>query len=535
MSSFQGSSYTLVTNLKPTIELLLWFLHACKNAICVKKTGQFLSAPPHIERDFRICVQYLCKSSRTVLLTLGNDSARESAMADSSMSGSLEQFLQDLSRGLDRTMVSVNKELMMRDRIKRSWSMRQCAKFLNVSHQHLTKLAKDHDDFPSGNYVGRERVFTLTELMHMRALLAGTGKRPYEYLAWRKPEDPLPVISFASQKGGTAKSLSAAHFAQYLSLHYGMRVGIMDADPQSTITLYFVGGEEMPTLPTDETPTMVDFAGLFQTTEDAPYTDYDADTLDTFFKKTSWPGVRLLPAHGETSEGEIQIARLLRMETPGKRFYRFLKDAIDRWKDGHVPSTAPSELLTDGKVDNKKLEAALSETLDCIIIDYQPALTLFQLNNVIASTSLIIPQTMKGFDIATLSTFVTGLLTMLRHIFANDRLDIGSGANMLLPTIVQRTNEQDLNQVSNLLENCPGEVLPVFYLRSDSIANASDVYQSVYEYEPDTPGKKKGINRFIENADAVNDAIVSRLWPGLERGYADQWIKEFYDYGEDAE
>ena len=455
--------------------------------------------------------------------------------AECDMSGNLEQFLQELSRGLDKTMVSVNKELTMRDRIKRSWSMRQCARFLNVSHQHLTKLAKDHEDFPAGQYVGRERVFTLKELMHIRALLAGTGKRPYEYLAWRKPGDPLPVISFASQKGGTAKSLSAAHFAQYLSLHYGMRVGIMDADPQSTITLYFVGGEEMPTMPDENTPTMVDFAGLFQTTEDLPFTDYDAPTLDTFFKKTSWPGVRLLPAHGETSEGEIQIARILRADIPGKRFYRFLKDAIDRWRDGHVPVTKPNELLSDGKVDKSKLDAALVETLDCIIIDYQPALTLFQLNNVIASSSLIIPQTMKGFDIATLSTFVTGLLTMLRHIFANERLDIGAGANMLLPTIVQRTNEQDLKQVSNLLENCPDEVLPVFYLRSDAISNASDVYQSVYEYEPDTPGKKKGINRFIDNADAVNDAIVSRLWPGLERGYADAWMEDFYDFGEDAE
>ena len=297
----------------------------------------------------------------------------------------------------------------------------------------------------------------------------------------------------------------------------------------------FVGGEDMPTLPDENTPTLVDFAGLFQTSEDKAYTEYGAKELDTFFKKTSWPGVRLLPAHGETSEGEIQIARLLRTDTPGKKFYRYLKDAVDRWSDGHVPVTKPNELVEDGRVNKMKLDEALNETLDCIIIDYQPALTLFQLNNVIASSSLIIPQTMKGFDIATLSTFVTGLLTMLRHIFANERMDIGAGANMLLPTIVQRTNAQDLNQVSNLLENCPGEVLPVFYLRSDAIANASDVYQSVYEYEPDTPGKRKGITRFIENADAVNDAIVSRLWPGLERGYADAWMQNFYDFEEEAE
>jgi chromosome partitioning protein len=444
------------------------------------------------------------------------------------MSGNLEQFLADLSRGLERTMVAVNKELTLRHRIQRTWSMRQCARFLNVSIQYLTKFANANDDFPAGEYVGRERVFTLDALMHMRALLAGSAKRPYDYLAWRKPDSPLPVISFASQKGGTAKSLTAAHFAQYLSLHYGMRVGVMDADPQSTITLYFVGGPGLPAMPDENTASMVDFAGLFAT-EDAPYSDHDAETLDSFFLKTSWPGLRLLPAHGETSEGEIQIARLVREAPAGKSFYRYLRDALERWRDGHVPQTRPAELVQNGKVDSEKLNHALSETLDCIIIDYQPALTLFQLNNVIASTSLVIPQTMKGFDIATLSTFVTGLLGMLRHILAHERIDIGSGANMLLPTIVQRNNEQDLNQIGNLLEHCPTEVLPVFYLRSDSIANASDVYQSVYEYEPDTPGKRKGINRFIANADAVNDAIVSRIWPGLERGYANAWMDEFYE------
>lgn len=445
------------------------------------------------------------------------------------MSGNLEQFLNDLARGLDKTMVAVNKELTLRHRVKRSWSMRQCSRFLNVSYQYLTKFAASSNDFPAGKHVGRERVFTLDDLMHMRALLASNAKRPYDYLAWRKPNSPLPVISFASQKGGTAKSLSAAHFAQYLSLHYGMRVGVMDADPQSTITLYFVGGEGLPNMPNEETATMVDFAGLFQTDEEKPYTDHNAQTLDSFFLKTSWPGLRLVPAHGDTSEGEIQIARLVREAPAGKSFYRYLRDSIERWRDGHVPKTAPNELVTDGKVDRQKFDVALNETLDCIIIDYQPALTLFQLNNVVASSSLIIPQTMKGFDIATLSTFVTGLRGMLKHILDHERIEIGAGANMLLPTIVQRTNEQDLKQVGNLLEHCPTEVLPVFYLRSDSIANASDVYQSVYEYEPDTAGKKKGINRFIANADAVNDAIVSRLWPGRSRGYAEEWMNEFYE------
>ncbi len=451
------------------------------------------------------------------------------------MSGTLEQFLNDLARGLDKTMVSVNKDLTLRSRIKRKWSMTQCARFLGVSIPYMTKFSRGTEGFPEGEYVGRERVFTLEDLMRMRALLAGAARRPTDYLVWRKADEPLPVISFASQKGGTAKSLTAAHFAQYLNLHYGMRVGVMDADPQSTITLYFVGGEGLTQLPDEQTATMVDFAGLYMSSEDQPYTDHDSAVLDSFFLKTSWPGVRIVPASGDTSEGELQITRLIRDNPPGKAFYRYLRDSIDKWKEAHPPVTQPNELTTDGIVNEELLQSALVETLDCIVIDYQPALTLFQLNNVIASSSLVIPQTMKGFDIATLATFVTGLRGMISHVLDHERIEIGTGANMLLPTIVQRTNDQDLKQIANLLEHAPGEILPVFYLRSDSIANASDVYQSAYEYEPDTRGKRKGIERFISNADAVNDAIVERIWYGRSKGYANVWLDELYaEEGEDG-
>ena len=449
-------------------------------------------------------------------------------MASEMGKGRLEQYLTDLSRGLERARLTANQDLLLKQRPRRSYSMRQCARFLDVSYQYLTKFAAQTPGFPDGAHQGRERVFTAPELMRIRILMAASAKRPKDYLAWRGPLDPLPVISFASQKGGTAKSLTAAHFAQYLSLNYGMRVGLMDADPQHTLTLYFAG-EESGGLPDAETPTLVDFAGLYPDGESA-YTENNGRTLDSFFRPTGWPGMRIVPAHSETSEGEIQIARLLRANPPGKRFYRYLRDAIDVWTEANPPRTAPGDLRAD---DLEHVQDALTETFDVIIIDYQPALTLFQLNNVIASTSLVIPQTMKGFDIATLATFANGLLGMLQHILAHDRIEIGGGAHMLLPTIVQRSNEQDLIQLQALMENCPGEILPVFYTRSDAIANAADVYQSAYEYEPDTRGKKKGIDRFVENADAVNDAIVSRLWPGLGRGHADAWMAQMY--AEDAE
>ena len=441
----------------------------------------------------------------------------------SSPAASLLTFLDEVLTGLESTQIPTRVETMQ-SRVRKRFSLTQCAKFLNVGLQYLSTVAQQAR-FPKGEQAGRERVFTVEDLMQMRVLLAHNAKRPYDYLQWRRPEDPLRVISFASQKGGTGKSLTSAHFAQYLSLHYGMRVGVIDADPQATITLYFAGSGRAD-LPDHTVPTLVDFCGLYQG-NDSAYVDHNPSTLNAMWRPTAWPGVRMIPAHASVSEGEIQIARILQHRS-GRRFYRFLYDALERWKADYKPTTTPHDLVTpDGFVDRKRLETALTETLDAIIIDYQPALTLFQLNNLVASTDLIIPQTMKGFDLATLNTFLTNLYDLVSEIIAHDEIDISFGLNAVLPTNVQRANAQDIDQLARLMQQCGSNILPVHVFRSDAIANAATLYQSCYEYVV-PPNQRQSVRRFTDNTNAANDAIAQRIWPGLERGYANAWIEEQY-------
>lgn len=446
----------------------------------------------------------------------------------SSPAASLLTFLDEVLTGLESTQIPTRVETMQ-SRVRKRFSLTQCAKFLNVGIQYLSTVAQQ-SRFPKGEQAGRERVFTVEDLMQMRVLLAHNAKRPYDYLQWRRPEDPLRVISFASQKGGTGKSLTSAHFAQYLSLHYGMRVGVIDADPQATITLYFAGSGRAD-LPDHTVPTLVDFCGLYQDDESA-YVDHQPSTLNAMWRPTAWPGVRMIPAHASVSEGEIQIARILQHRS-GRRFYRFLYDALERWKADYKPATTPQDLVTgDGFVNREKLDAALNETLDVIIIDYQPALTLFQLNNLVASTDLIIPQTMKGFDLATLNTFLTNLYDLVSEIIAHDEIDISFGLNAVLPTNVQRANAQDIDQLARLMQQCGSNILPVHVFRSDAIANAATLYQSCYEYVV-PPNQRQSVRRFTDNTNAANDAIAQRIWPGLDRGYADTWIEEQYAQDEE--
>ena len=447
----------------------------------------------------------------------------------SSPAASLLTFLDEVLNGLEFTQIPTRVETMQ-SRVRKRFSLTQCARFLNVGLQYLSAVVRN-PRFPTGEQTGRERVFTVEDLMQMRVLLAHNAKRPYDYLHWRRPDDPLRVISFASQKGGTGKSLTSAHFAQYLSLHYGMRVGVIDADPQATLTLYFAGSGRAD-LPDHSVPTLVDFCGLYPT-EDAPYLDHEAPTLDAMWRPTAWPGVRIIPAHASVSEGEIQIARILQHRS-GRRFYRFLYDALDRWKASYQPATPPLDLVTsDGTVDKARLETALAETLDVIIIDYQPALTLFQLNNLVASTDLIIPQTMKGFDLATLNTFLTNLYDLVSEIITHDEIDISFGLNTVLPTNVQRANAQDIDQLARLMQQCGSNILPVHVYRSDAITNAATLYQSCYEYVV-PPNQRQSVRRFTDNTNAANDAIAQRIWPGLSRGYAEAWIQEQYTQDEEV-
>lgn len=420
-------------------------------------------------------------------------------------------------------------------RLKKTFHKRQVAEMIGVGVSTLSRHEKESASWPVGSVVGRERVYALDEIMIMRAILAASPKSRVEPLAWRRPGEPLPVVSFASQKGGTGKSLSAAHFAQYLSLNYGMRVGLIDADPQHTLSLYFASPEQRDGMPYGDYETLVDFAGLFMDPDTGgPISNHSPETLNGCWVETPWPGIRLIPANVETSEGEIQLARLMQARVQDPPIYLHTKRAIDRWSAAFPPTTNPATLADlDGKVDANQFKAALSETLDVIVIDYQPALTIFQLNNLVASTHLVIPQTMKGFDIATLEAFLVKLLDYTEAVLStNTSLAIGTGEHVILPTIVQRANDADLEQIAAIMEACPGAISPVFYLRSDAIANAADLFQSAYEFEP-SAGQRRGMKRFIDNANAVNDALVAKIWPGRERGYAQNWVEA--NYGEDDE
>ena len=437
--------------------------------------------------------------------------------------GQFEQFIRNMSRVMGAVNTKLQRDLTLRTRVARRFSMVETAQLLGVDTTHLTRISAEEADFPEGERSGRERTFSPSEVMLIRAIIASKPGAKRDYLHWRKPGEPVKVVTFGAQKGGTGKSLSAAHFAQYVNLHYGLRVGVIDADPQATISLYFAD-QHLPLFEPD-TPTLADFMGV----DDPAAQSVEARTgeeLNDIWQATPWPGIKLIPGGANIQNGDISLFFMSQQsQVP---VYRVLKNAIATWDAANPPATTLDYIRGDnGQFDMAAYAKALGETVDVIVIDQQPSLTLMQLNGLVAADNVVIPQTMKGFDLATLATYVSNIGEYLEFImgFESD-IEIGQGAHMVLPTIVQEQNDRDTDQILDLYRKAPREVMQVWYSRSDAIANAAEEYKSIYEYLPPKT-RRASAKAFMTNANAVNDALVQRIWPDLpDRGYAKAFIEE---------
>lgn len=437
--------------------------------------------------------------------------------------GQFEQFIRNMSRVMGAVNTKLQRDLTLRTRVARRFSMVEVASLLAVDTTYLTRISSEEPMFPDGEKHGRERTFSPSEIMLIRAIIGSNPAAKRPYLHWRSKGQPVKVVTFGAQKGGTGKSLSAAHFAQYVNLHYGLRVGVIDADPQATVSLYFAD-EKLPLFDA-ETPTLADFMGVDDPAAVALTEPSGAD-LDKIWQSTPWPGIRLIPGGANIQNGDISLFFMSQQsQVP---VYRVLKTAIAAWDSTNGPRTAIDDLRGDnGAFDLGAYERALNETVDVIVIDQQPSLTLMQLNGLVAADNVVIPQTMKGFDLATLATYVSNIGEYLEFIMGFEAdIEIGAGEHMVLPTIVQEQNTQDTDQILDLYRKAPREVMQVWYSRSDAIANAAEEYKSIYEYMPPKT-RRASAKAFMANANAVNDALVQRIWPELPpRDFAKAFIEE---------
>ena len=134
------------------------------------------------------------------------------------------------------------------------------------------------------------RTYSVEDIVRLRRLLDQGSKGARRYVPHRRDTEALQVISVMNFKGGSGKTTTAAHLAQYLAFR-GYRVLAIDLDPQASLSTLF---GHQPELDVGENETIY---GAIR---------YDADRreMPEIVRGTYIPNLHIVPGQLELMEFE---------------------------------------------------------------------------------------------------------------------------------------------------------------------------------------------------------------------------------------
>ncbi len=114
----------------------------------------------------------------------------------------------------------------------RQFSPSEAAAYIGIGEGYLRQVASDgHGPEPMPN--GR-RMYSPDDMDRIRRSLDEKNGAP-KYVPTRRANEKLQVLAVMNFKGGSAKTTTSAHLAQFLALR-GYRVLAIDLDPQASLS-----------------------------------------------------------------------------------------------------------------------------------------------------------------------------------------------------------------------------------------------------------------------------------------------------------
>ena len=350
----------------------------------------------------------------------------------------------------------------------RAFNGREVADILGISQSHLRNLVRDQN-FPQGvvSSNGR-RSFAIEDIHAARlALYRLTGNPRYNPRRQPRVGEKLQVVTFVNFKGGSGKTTSATHFAQYLALN-GYRVLLIDLDPQASATALF---GLAPALEVEEQATFAGWVRGERTTARA-----DAIACSTY-----WPNIDLIPATIGLQHVEYElVGRLAR-----QRDYPFY-----------------AELLG--------LVGVLEDRYDVVVCDCRPDVGMLTINALIAATALVIPIPPSMMDFASSGEF----FRFMSEVVEDLKLALGDKVMTydfvrVLTTKFRPADRSQSDIVRWMSAIFKDTALQYQMLETAVIDAAGIVKETLYEYEPTS--NRRSYERGLEAMNRVNAALEDEL------------------------
>ncbi|ESW63805.1 plasmid partitioning protein RepA [Mesorhizobium sp. C280B] len=350
----------------------------------------------------------------------------------------------------------------------RSFSLAEVATYLGVSQSHLKKLhLEGKGPVPETSSSGR-RSYTAGQMIELRQYLDQHGRSDARmYVPHRRSGEKLQILAVVNFKGGSGKTTTAAHLAQYLALT-GHRVLAVDLDPQASLSSLHGFQPEL-----DQTKSLYD----------AIRYDDEKVSLSEIIRPTNFPGLDIVPANLELQEFEYDtpLAMTDRTSNVGKAFFTRISTAL-------------------GEVD---------ALYDVVVIDCPPQLGYLTITALTAATSVLITIHPQMLDVMSMGQFLLMLGNILEPIRA-----AGAEVNLewyrYLITRYEPTDQPQAQMVA-FLHTLFGEfILKNQMLKSTAISDAGITKQSLYEVEKNAMTRST-YERAMDALDVVNGEIATLI------------------------
>ncbi|MBD8688585.1 MULTISPECIES: plasmid partitioning protein RepA [unclassified Rhizobium] len=353
----------------------------------------------------------------------------------------------------------------------RNFSPSETAKLIGIGEAYLRQIAAEQPELSASQSGGR-RSYSVEDIHEIRKFLDQGARGTRRYLPHRREGEDLQVIAVMNFKGGSGKTTTSAHLAQYLALR-GYRVLAIDLDPQASLSALFGHQPELDVGPNETLYGAIRYDG-----EQRPIAE--------IVRGTYIPDLHIIPGNLELMEFEHDTPRALMRRAPGDTlFFARIGQAI----------------------------AQAQNFYDVVVIDCPPQLGYLTLSALTAATSVLVTVHPQMLDVMSMNQFLAMTGDLLAEIGrAGARSDYH-----WMRYLVTRFEPSDgpQNQMVAFLRSIFGEhVLNHPMLKTTAVSDAGLTNQTLFEVER-TQFTRSTYDRALESMTNVNgeiEALIKKAW-----------------------
>ncbi|MCH4538650.1 plasmid partitioning protein RepA [Ochrobactrum sp. A-1] len=345
----------------------------------------------------------------------------------------------------------------------RQFSPSEAAAYIGIGEGYLRQVASDgHGPEPMPN--GR-RMYTPDDMDRIRKSLDEKNGTP-KYVPVRRANEKLQVLAIMNFKGGSAKTTTSAHLAQFLALR-GYRVLAIDLDPQASLSALF---GHQPELDVGESETLY---GAIR---------YEAPrNITEIVRATYTPNLHVIPGNLELMEFEHETPKAITTARAESMFFARIGEVI----------------------------ADIESLYDVVVIDCPPQLGFLTMSALCAATGVLITVHPQMLDVMSMSQF----LAMTSELMAVVERAGGRTSYDWMRYLVTRyePNDGPQSQMTGFMRAIFGNrMLQNAMLKSTAISDAGVTKQTLYEVER-SQFIRGTYDRAMDSLNAVNGEIESLL------------------------